>query len=65
MSITGHRTHEMFDRYNITSEADLDNAARRLKAFRDAQKLMDSRLNGDNDRDSGPKAERPGSTRSR
>jgi integrase len=34
MRITGHRTRAMFDRYNITSEADLADAAERLAAFR-------------------------------
>jgi integrase len=34
MRITGHRTRAMFDRYNITSEADLADAADRLAAFR-------------------------------
>jgi integrase len=53
MAITGHRTRSMFDRYNITSESDLDDAAKRVKAYRDAKKGLDSCLNGDNNRDSG------------
>ena len=31
--LTGHRTRSVFDRYNITSEADRAEAARRLQAF--------------------------------
>lgn len=54
MTITGHRTREMFDRYNITSESDLADAAKRVKAYRDAQKGMDSGLNSDNNRDRPP-----------
>jgi integrase len=37
MRITGHRTRAMFDRYNITSEADLADAAERLAAFRSSK----------------------------
>ena len=38
MKITGHRTRSMFDRYNITSEADLADAAVKLKAHRDSKR---------------------------
>ena len=58
-SITGHRTRAMFDRSNIVSEVDLDDAAKRIKAYRDNKKLLDSDLNRDNNRDSAPKQERP------
>jgi integrase len=44
MSITGHRTREMFDRYNITSEDDLIDAAVRVRAFRESKR--DSALSG-------------------
>ena len=33
MKITGHKTRSMFDRYDITSEEDLVEAARKLQAM--------------------------------
>ena len=55
MSITGHKTREMFDRYNIVSEDDLADAANRVKVFREAKQGLDSDLNSDKNRDSTPK----------
>ena len=59
MRITGHRTRAMFDRYNITSEADLADAASRVEAFRNQNKHLESHLNRDNNRDSGREEKRP------
>jgi integrase len=33
MAVTGHRTRAVFDRYDITSEADLDDAAAKLQSL--------------------------------
>jgi hypothetical protein len=33
MQLTGHKTRAVFDRYNIVSETDLRDAAKRLNAY--------------------------------
>jgi len=35
MTMTGHKTRSIFERYNIVSEADLHEAAARLERFMD------------------------------
>ena len=36
MQVSGHKTRSVFERYNITSDADLQEAARRIGAYHGA-----------------------------
>jgi hypothetical protein len=45
MSIKGHKTRVMFDRYNIVSEQDLTDAAEKVKAYRTSKRTNDSGFN--------------------
>jgi hypothetical protein len=36
MAISGHKTRAVFERYNITSERDIDEAARKIEDYMDA-----------------------------
>jgi len=40
MKLTGHKTRSIFDRYNITSDADLITAAQKLDEFAERAKTQ-------------------------
>ncbi len=40
MKLTGHRTRDVFERYNIVSDRDLEEAARRLNQLQDAHNSL-------------------------
>jgi len=54
MSISGHKTRAMFDRYNIVSESDLADAAAKMEAFR-AERAVSNALQIHTKSDTAPK----------
>lgn len=42
MKLSGHKTQSVFDRYNVTSKADLVDAAAKLNAFTETSKRAQS-----------------------
>jgi hypothetical protein len=44
MSLTGHRTRAMFDRYNITSQEDQRDALKQLAAYVSALPAHDEKI---------------------
>ena len=40
MSISGHKTRSVFDRYNIVSDRDLREAAKKKQAYHETQKTL-------------------------
>jgi hypothetical protein len=48
MQMTGHKTRSVFERYNIVSECDLVEAAKKLNAIQPVQLPADSERHGHN-----------------
>ena len=48
MQMTGHKTRSVFERYNIVSECDLVEAAKKLNAIQPVQLPTDSDSHGHN-----------------
>jgi hypothetical protein len=48
MNVTGHRTRSVFDRYHITSPADLQDVARRLAGTVPSPEVAQSHVSSDN-----------------
>jgi hypothetical protein len=46
MKISGHKTRAAFDRYNVTSETDLAEAARKIEAGKEAERTAVMTENG-------------------
>jgi len=46
MSISGHKTRSIFDRYNIVSDRDLQEAARKKQAYHQKQAVAEQEKSG-------------------